>query len=99
VCILPAFELVTRGSVNRLPPVFLYVLVGVVMLLVGGLQCVIPRMRERRFQRTVRARQYEVCWNCGYSLQGLPDVHCCPECGTEYAKDRLRREWTSWFAR
>ena len=29
----------------------------------------------------------ESCPVCGYSLEGLPDRHRCPECGFEYARD------------
>ncbi len=61
--------------------------------------CAIPRIRERRFERTVRTIQYEVCLNCGYSLHGLAEVHRCPECGTEYDKEKVRRDWRAWFAR
>ncbi len=31
------------------------------------------------------------CLVCGYSLHGLPDVHRCPECGTDY--DRRTLVW------
>ena len=57
----------------------------------------IPIIRKGRFERVVRALGYEVCLHCGYSLWGLPEQHTCPECGTAYSKDMLRREWPLWF--
>jgi hypothetical protein len=32
----------------------------------------------------VRARTDLFCVHCGYSLEGLPDHHRCPECGRPY---------------
>ena len=56
-------------------------------------------LRERRFQRAVRALQCDVCLNCGYSLKGLPDSHRCPECGVAYDRKQVRSTWESRFAR
>ncbi|MGB2987891.1 MAG: hypothetical protein WBE26_18640 [Phycisphaerae bacterium] len=99
VFILVVLDIARTGLKPRSPALLSMICVSVLFSVSMGVLCAIPRFRERRFERTVRAHQYEVCWNCGYSLHGLPDVHNCPECGTEYEKDTLRNDWISWFAR
>jgi hypothetical protein len=58
---------------------------------------VIPAYRERRFQRAVRALQYDLCLNCGYDLRWLPDLHRCPECGVGYDRKGVRSTWQLRF--
>jgi hypothetical protein len=36
------------------------------------------------------------CPNCGYSLEGLPGRHVCPECGLEYEKDAVVFKEPRW---
>lgn len=41
------------------------------------------------------------CAECGYSLQGLPKRHCCPECGLPYEGEWIvveqeRAEWVAF---
>lgn len=61
--------------------------------------CIVPRLCKREFRRTVRRDAYAVCLRCGYCLCGLPKEHVCPECGTPYSKEHLRKQWKSWFAK
>jgi len=94
-----AFELAKTGARPQTGVLVGGVVVGIVNFVSIGVLWIIPHTRERRFERTVRALQYEVCWNCGYSLQGLTEIHRCPECAAEYDKETVREDWRSWFAR
>lgn len=52
-------------------------------------------------QRVDRARENDflVCPNCLFSLNGIVDSDVCPECGTEFQRDDLRRRWYENWAR
>lgn len=68
------------------------------------LYCVIVwrSLLEKRTFRILRKRGYNICAECGYLLQGLPDdQEHCPECGTasdemsflnDRSKSSLRKE-------
>jgi hypothetical protein len=48
---------------------------------------------------TIQKRTDPFCIHCGYTLQGLPDHHTCPECGEPYnfaQVDEYRRD-PHWF--
>jgi hypothetical protein len=38
----------------------------------------------RAASNVIRSRKDHFCIHCGYSLEGLPDGHRCPECGEPY---------------
>lgn len=99
IFILVMLDIASTGLKPQTPALLSIICAGVLFFVSTSVLCAIPRLRERRFERIVRAHQYEVCWNCGYSLEGLAEVHRCPECGTEYDKDRVRRDWRAWFSR
>lgn len=47
----------------------------------------------------IRRRSEPFCIHCGYTLEGLPDHHVCPECGETYSFhviDEYRRD-PHWF--
>jgi hypothetical protein len=39
------------------------------------------------------AKDYLVCWSCGYGLQELADQHKCPECGEAFTQKELKHLW------
>ncbi|GMV70989.1 MAG: hypothetical protein AMXMBFR77_08280 [Phycisphaerales bacterium] len=49
--------------------------------------------------RDVRAAKGRLCSRCCYDLTGLPDSGSCPECGTSYDPDTLKRYWGSMAAK
>jgi RNA polymerase subunit RPABC4/transcription elongation factor Spt4 len=51
-----------------------------------------PR-RRYRFCRGVVERDYWVCPQCLFDLQGSKDIGRCPECGAEFTHETLRRGW------
>ncbi len=57
------------------------------------------RFARGRFKRDLIRNDWRICMACGYNLQGLPDHHSCPECGTEYDVDALTRDWQAWLER
>jgi hypothetical protein len=73
-----------------------WVLVIVVLFFIGS--SVIMQIscsgRERRFERILRESGFSLCLKCGYNLRGLPEVHNCPECGSPYDIQDVRRVWT-----
>ena len=49
----------------------------------------------------VQHRKEPFCIHCGYTLQGLPDGHRCPECGRRFSLaviDEYRRD-PQWFVK
>jgi hypothetical protein len=54
-------------------------------------------VRYRLFRHRARQTQYELCTNCLYPLDGLPDIHRCPECGIEYDRTECRELWRAWL--
>jgi hypothetical protein len=48
--------------------------------------------------REVHDSQYCLCLACGYCLKGLPASHQCPECGTPYDIEEVRRKWAAYLA-
>jgi hypothetical protein len=99
VGVLEIAELATSGSTLPFAPPSTMLVLSIGQVASALCLCIVPRLRERRFKTDVRGRGYEVCLECGYSLQGLPDIHRCPECGVHYAKDSVRAEWKAWFTR
>ena len=49
--------------------------------------------RTRVHVKEERLLNGRICPGCGYSLEGLPDEHTCPECGTPYTLRSLRDQW------
>ncbi len=43
----------------------------------------------------VKRENYLLCMNCLYSLKGLESPGKCPECGTPYNVEILKKEWIS----
>ena len=55
---------------------------------------------DRHLDRLRRRLIYEnrwICLRCGYSLNGLPFDHRCPECGQEYEITETQRAWAAWL--
>lgn len=52
---------------------------------------------KRQFSRMIHNAGGELCLSCGYSLQGLPKEHCCPECHAPYSKDETMARWEGWI--
>ena len=66
-------------------------------ILVGGIVFVVcPRVVYTRMKAKLVENDYLLCLHCGYSLTGLPSDHACPECGTPYQAEALRRAWRCW---
>jgi hypothetical protein len=65
-----------------------------VLLLVGGVAAIAEAIRQ-----VTRARSEHFCLHCGYTLEGLPDQHICPECGRPFSFEliRLYQNDPKWF--
>lgn len=67
--------------------------------------CVVEYVRWRffsRYRRELLARvvrnDLHACLQCGYLLTGLPEAHCCPECGTQFNLAQTRAAWERLFS-
>lgn len=40
-----------------------------------------------------------LCWECGYSLEGLPGSGNCPECGRTFDVEATRKLWRDYSRR
>lgn len=59
-----------------------------------GLSIGLPiERRHRRRVALVQRTRFRACLRCEQELTGLPDEGMCPECGTPYKLDELRRGW------
>lgn len=71
---------------------------GYGLALVGGILWMTAYTRcKRQIAARVRREGLEICYECGYELRGLPDLHRCPECGTPYNKAMVVERWRAWL--
>ena len=70
---------------------------SMVLLVWALIYTVLPRVVFSRLKRHLLTNDCLVCLSCGYLLHGLPEEHICPECGTSYRIDELRRSWQHWL--
>lgn len=47
--------------------------------------------------RQASENDYCLCLICGYCLKGLPEKHRCPECGTPYEIEDVKRHWSEYL--
>lgn len=76
---------------------FGFLLSALALLLCVSMVAQIPRLTKNRFQRYVSRHDWRICSSCGYSLNGLPDQHLCPECGSGYDYVELVQYWKCMF--
>lgn len=57
----------------------------------------LPLIVNRRLIAYVTKAQYDVCVTCGFQLCGLPEIHDCPECGTQYSRSENQIRWHAWI--
>jgi predicted RNA-binding Zn-ribbon protein involved in translation (DUF1610 family) len=48
---------------------------------------------DYRCRRRLRAKQFRVCTKCGYDLSAHEPAGNCPECGTHYTYEAIKRKW------
>ncbi len=46
--------------------------------------------------RRLTESEFRICTECGFDLRTLPDRHQCPECGSTYDYDTLKKQWKEW---
>ncbi len=86
-----------RGTVGMFDDPLVGVAAGVMLLVSATTLSAWWRSVTRRHTRILRANSYLMCIECGYLLNGLPDGHACPECGTAYVFETRRRRWEDWL--
>jgi DNA-directed RNA polymerase subunit RPC12/RpoP len=90
--LLMGFIIVVIGVpllVGRLPWWWL-AFVSVGLLLLGNF---VRGWEKRRIWKRVKECDYLVCPDCGYRLVGVASPGRCPECGTPFDEEDLRKTW------
>ena len=78
------------------PRLFRFANVACVFVLVVVIPQILYRHYRRRFYKRLTDSDFSLCPNCGYSLQGLPDEHICPECSGPFSREEITVKWKTW---
>ena len=72
--------------------------VGIILapISIGGISYYI-RACMQKFSIELLNKKLFCCLDCGYDLNGLPDRHICPECGTNYDRDDTQEVWKNFI--
>lgn len=69
----------------------------VLLVALGVMWIFYYRAAKRRFYEQVAKARFMVCWDCGYLMTGLPNMHECPECGRTFAAHLDTSGWKRWM--
>lgn len=86
-------SVVVSRNASRPWPRWASLTLSVAPALVGWASTAVLIVWSRRLRRRAIEHQGGVCWSCGYVLGGLPQRGVCPECGSSFDRDDLRRRW------
>jgi hypothetical protein len=98
VCILIPLSIKLKNAAGGASPAGSYAIGMLWFVVIFGFAALrsAPIRRRRRLCERAEAANYELCLECGYELQGLPEIHQCPECGADYDKVKVRAVWQEW---
>ncbi len=53
-------------------------------------------LRVIKLCRRLTDAEFRICTECGFDLRTLPDSYQCPECGSAYDYEILKKQWKEW---